>query len=213
MSEYINMIGETCLMPAITINDANKAVDVAKAFLKGGQPVAEVTMRTPEAAEAIKRITNETEFIVGAGTVLTISQAQTAIDAGAKFLVTPGLNPNVVKYAHEKNVEIIPGVCTPSEIELALSFGIKILKFFPANVMGGAKMLKALAGPYSMVKFIPMGGLNASNMREYLSLSNVFALGGTWMAKSDIIDRGAFDIIEELTREAVMNIKNIKTLG
>ena len=210
MNGYIKLIGKTGLMPAITINHAENAIDTAKAFLKGGQPIAEVTMRTPDAEESIKIISGETDFIVGAGTVLTISQAEKAIKAGAKFLVSPGLNPDVVKYAQDMNCEIIPGVATPSEIETALSLGVDILKLFPADVLGGSKMLKALAGPYSMVKFIPMGGLKADNMEEYLLCPNVFALGGTWMAKKDLIDRKEFDQITALTKEALSVINSLR---
>lgn len=197
------------LMPAITINDADKAVPLCKALLNGGQKVAEVPLRTPCAIDAIRRIANETDMLIGAGTVLSISQAQAAIDAGASVLISPGFNPDVVKYAHDKCINIIPGVATPTEIEMAMSYGIDIMKLFPADAMGGPKLLKSLYPPYPKVRFIPMGGISGSNMREYLACPNVFALGGTWIARSGMIDKGAFEDIEETVRQSLFAIKSI----
>lgn len=211
MSQYIDIIGETGLMPAVTINRADNAIETAKAFLRAKQNVAEVTMRTEAAEESIRLIAENTELIIGAGTVHTIEHGKKAIDAGAKFLVCPGFNLDLVKFCQDNNIEIIPGVATPTEIEMALNNNINVVKFFPADLMGGPKMLKALEGPYHMMKFIPMGGINASNMREYLSCSNVYALGGPWMAKAEIIDKQGFDYIEEMTLECVRLIKNLRS--
>ena len=209
MNGYIEMIGKTRLMPAITINHSKDAVSIGDAFVRGGQKVAEVTLRTEDAYKSISLINENTELNVGAGTVLTIEQASRAIDCGAKFLVSPGLNPKIVEFAMDKGIEILPGVATPSEIEAALSMGIEIMKFFPADVMGGTKMLNALRGPYINAKFIPMGGMKYENMAEYLSCSNVFAIGGTWMSKPDVVAKGAFDEIERMTREALELIKSL----
>ena len=207
-SDFLNELEKVKLMPAITINNSDKAVPLAKALINGGLKIAEVPMRTPAALESIKRIANETDMLIGAGTVLTIGQAKDAIDAGASIIISPGFNPDVVKFVHDKCISIIPGVATPSEIELAYSYGIDVLKLFPADVMGGPKLLKALYGPYQSVKFIPMGGINGSNMREYLGCPNVFALGGTWIAKSEMIDKGAFEDIEETVRQSLYAIKS-----
>ena len=192
------------IVPVIVISDAEKAVPLARALCDGGLPCAEVTFRTAQAADSIRAITKALpDMLVGAGTVLTTAQVDEALDAGAKFMVAPGLNPETVRYCKSKGVPILPGVITPSEIESALSLGLDTLKFFPAEAAGGIKMLKSLSSPYGSVRFVPTGGITASNLASYLELKNVLACGGSWMVKDELIKNGDFKKITELTREAV----------
>ena len=192
------------LVPVIVINNVSKAVPLAKALYEGGLPCAEITLRTAEAIDAIRAIADELpDMLLGAGTVLTTTQVDKALASGAKYIVAPGLNPDVVKYCQLQNVPILPGVCTPSEVEQGLALGLDALKFFPAEAAGGVNMLKALAGPYGGVKFMPTGGITQMNLKAYLSVKSVFACGGSWMVKDDLIAAGDFTKITELTREAV----------
>ncbi|MCL2199956.1 MAG: bifunctional 4-hydroxy-2-oxoglutarate aldolase/2-dehydro-3-deoxy-phosphogluconate aldolase [Defluviitaleaceae bacterium] len=192
------------IVPVIVINDVKNAVPLAHALCEGGLPCAEVTFRTAAAAESIRAITKEfPEMLVGAGTVLTPAQVDEATAAGAKFMVSPGLNPATVKYCQEKGIPMLPGVCTPSEIEQGLSLGLEALKFFPAEAAGGVNMLKALSAPYNKMKFMPTGGLTPSNIKDYLAVKSVFTCGGSWMVKDELINNGDFAKIAELTREAV----------
>jgi len=192
------------LVPVIVIKDASKAVSLAKALYDGGLPCAEVTLRTPQAADAIRAIADAMpDMLLGAGTVLTPAQVDKALDAGAKYIVAPGLNPDVVRYCQSKNVPVLPGVCTPSEVEQGLALGLSALKFFPAEAAGGVNMLKSLSGPYGDVKFMPTGGITQNNLKDYLSVKSVFACGGSWMVKDDLIDANDFATITKLTKEAV----------
>jgi 2-dehydro-3-deoxyphosphogluconate aldolase/(4S)-4-hydroxy-2-oxoglutarate aldolase len=192
------------IIPVITLQDTAKAVPLARALCEGGLPCAEVTFRTAAAAEGIKAMTDAfPDMLVGAGTVLTPEQADKAAAAGAKFIVAPGLNPVVVNYCEKKGLPVIPGVMTPSEIEQALALGLRFVKFFPAEAAGGVNMLRALSAPYGAVRFMPTGGVTAANLQNYLSLKNVFACGGSWMVKEDLLAAGDFGEITRLTREAV----------
>lgn len=205
MHPMFEQLATVRLVPVIVINDATKAVPLAKALCDGGLPCAEVTFRTPQAADAIRAIANELpDMLLGAGTVLTTAQVDQAVAAGAKYIVAPGLNPDVVKYCQSKNIPMLPGVCTPSEVEQGLALGLDALKFFPAEAAGGVNMLKALAGPYGGVKFMPTGGITQKNLKEYLSVKSVFACGGSWMVKDELITAGDFAKITDLTREAVL---------
>ena len=197
-------IGKFKIIPVIKIDDANNAVPLAKALSDGGLPIAEVTFRTAAAEESIKQISqNFPDMLVGAGTVLTIEQAEKAKDAGAKFLVSPGFNPKVVKWAIDNNISIFPGCITPTEIEAALEMGLTTLKFFPAQQAGGLAMIKALCAPYTTVKFIPTGGIDLSNLAEYLSFPKVIACGGSFMVKDELIKNSEWRKITELTQAAV----------
>lgn len=208
MHPIFQKLSEMRIVPVIVINDASKAVPLAKALYNGGLPCAEVTFRTACAAEAIRAIAdNVPDMLVGAGTVLNATHVDQALAAGAKFMVSPGFNPETVKYCQSKNVPILPGVCTPTEIEQALSMGVETLKFFPAEAAGGANMLKALSAPYGMVKFVPTGGLTPKNLPDYLAVKSVLACGGSWMVKDELINNDRFDEIEVLTREAVGMVK------
>ena len=191
------------IVPVITIDDPDQAVPLARALAEGGLPCAEITFRTPRAAEALRRITAEVpEMFAGAGTILNPAQAAAARDAGAQFIVAPGFGPRVVDYCLEQGIPIYPGVATPTEVEMALEKGLKTLKFFPAEPMGGLTYLKAIAAPYVDVEFMPTGGINAANIMSYLAFKRVVACGGSWMAPTDWIAAKRFDLIRDEARAA-----------
>lgn len=204
MADIYQKIYETGIIPVIKIEDAKDAVPLAKALIDGGLPAAEITFRTSAAADAIKAVTEAfPDMLVGAGTVLTPEQADAAKAAGAKFIVSPGLNPNVVKHCQEIGITIIPGTSNPSDIEAALELGLTTVKFFPAEAAGGLPMLKAMSAPYGNVRFMPTGGLNENNILSYLSFNKIIACGGSFMVKADYIKNGEFDKIRALTENAV----------
>ena len=207
MKSVAERIYESGIVPVIKLDCAQDAVPLANALLEGGIGVAEVTFRTDAAEEAIRAIRGgQPQMLVGAGTVLTNQQADRAVQAGAQFIVTPGLNQEVVKHCLELGVPIFPGCNTPGTIEAAMALGLKDLKFFPAEQSGGLAMIKALGGPYSSVRFMPTGGINQGNLAEYLACDKVLACGGTWMVKDSLIREGRFDEITRLTREAVLTM-------
>lgn len=209
MQSTLEKLSSMRLVPVVVINDVKDAVPLSQALYEGGLPSAEITLRTPAAIDAIKAISCAVpDMLLGAGTVLTIAQVDAAVNAGAKYIVSPGLNPTVVKYCQSQNILIIPGVCTPSEVECGLSLGLNALKFFPAEAAGGVTMLKALSGPYSDVKFMPTGGISQENLRHYIVLKNVFACGGSWMVKDEFVKSGDFSKITEHTKEAVRLLSN-----
>jgi 2-dehydro-3-deoxyphosphogluconate aldolase/(4S)-4-hydroxy-2-oxoglutarate aldolase len=200
------------IVPVIVIDDAADAIPLGAALSQGGLPCAEVTFRTPNAAEAIARMAGELpDMLVGAGTVLTPQQAARARDAGAKFIVAPGLNPAVVDYCLERAIPVYPGVCTPTEIEMALGKGLQALKFFPAEAAGGLAYLKAVAAPYVGVEFMPTGGINLGNLANYLAFKRVFACGGSWMAPTEWIASKQFDRIRTETENAVRLVRELAT--
>ncbi|MDQ3388129.1 MAG: bifunctional 4-hydroxy-2-oxoglutarate aldolase/2-dehydro-3-deoxy-phosphogluconate aldolase [Gemmatimonadota bacterium] len=204
MKSVVTRLAEFRLMPVIVIDDPVDAAPLAGALMAGGLPAAEVTLRTPGAVEAL-RIIRQTHpgVLAGAGTVLSPQQAKDALDAGAEFIVTPGFNPRVVDYCLERNVPIIPGVCTPTEIEMALERGLEVLKFFPAEPMGGIAFLKAICAPYAMLRFVPTGGISERNLGDYLGFPQVLACGGSWMAPQAFIQQKLFERILAETRRAV----------
>ena len=211
MNNLIKQMEELSVIPVIKIDNADDASPLAAALKKGGLCAAEVTFRTSAAEQAIKNIAKDyPDFLIIAGTVLTTEQADKAMAAGASAIVSPGLNPEVVKHCLQKGYPIIPGVCTPSEVEQGLALGLEYLKFFPAEAAGGVKMISAMAAPYTKVKFMPTGGINTKNIADYLNCKAVFACGGSWMVPSDKIKNGEFDEIEKLTAEAVKTVKEIK---
>jgi len=209
MNEQFAKVLDARIIPVVAIHDAKDADNLAEALIAGGLPSAEITFRTPAAEAAIKAMARRGDITVGAGTVLSVEQAQKAIGAGAGFVVAPGLNPKVVRFCLDNNTPVTPGVATPTDIETAMDLGLEILKFFPAEAFGGLKTLKAMSGPYQTVKFIPTGGLNAQNVVDYLKFPKVAAVGGSWIVKSDAIANGEFDKITRLTREAVEIVKNL----
>ena len=192
------------ILPVIVIDDPDDAVPLARALRDGGLPCAEVTLRTPGAMDSLRRITSEVpEMLVGAGTVLSPAQAAEARSAGARFAVAPGFNRAVVEYCQGADLPVFPGVCTPTEIEMALGAGLSVLKFFPAEPIGGLAFLKAVAAPYTTVSFMPTGGIGPSNLASYLAFPRVVACGGSWMAPNDWIAGKQFDRIRDTTRAAV----------
>lgn len=206
----LDTIGENRLVPVVVLDSVDSAAPLAEALINGGLPIAEVTFRTAAAEESLRRISQIDGLLAGAGTVLTLEQAQQAIDAGAKFIVTPGTNPPVIEYCLKHNVPITPGIATPTDIDLATSFGLNALKFFPAEAIGGVKTLKAISGPYGSIRFIPTGGISASNLGDYLALPNVLACGGSWMVSRSLINEGEFDQIKRLVENAVALAKSIE---
>lgn len=211
MNDVLKRIHEIGIVPVIKIEDIEKAVPLAKALVAGGIPVAEVTFRAARADEAIAKIVAEVpEMLAGAGTVLTVEQADAAIAAGAKFIVSPGFNPKVVAHCVEKGIPVTPGCSNPADMEAAMEFGLDTVKFFPAEAAGGIAYLKAISGPYSNLKIMPTGGINAKNMNDYLAQKNVLAIGGSWMVKADMINAGDFEGITKLCKEAVATMHNFQ---
>ncbi len=204
MQELLSKIHDIGIVPVIAIEDAAKAVPLARALAEGGLAAAEVTFRTAAAEDAIKAIVAEVpEMIVGAGTVLTKDQADRAIKAGAKFIVSPGFNPEITKYVLDKGVCMMPGTATPGEMEQAMALGLDAVKFFPAEPNGGLDMLKALAGPYKTLRWMPTGGINTGNLVDYMKFSRVLACGGTWMVKKELIEGECYDEITAICKAAV----------
>ena len=204
MNAIIEKLGQFGIVPVVVLDDAKDAAPLAKALCDGGLACAEVTFRTDAAEESIHIMTKEfPEMVVGAGTVLTTAQADRAVAAGAKFIVSPGFNPKVVKHCLEKGIPVTPGVATPSEMEQAIECGLEVVKFFPAEPSGGLNMIKAVAAPYTMLKFMPTGGINPQNITPYLQYDKILACGGSWMVKGSLVKEGAFDKITALTKEAV----------
>ena len=192
------------LVPVIAINDAEDAVPLCRALAEGGLPVAEITFRTAAAEEAIRRVHEELpEVLLCAGTVLTTEQVDRAVNAGAACIVSPGLNPEVVKYCISKNIPVCPGTANPSDIEVALSLGLKAVKVFPAEAIGGLKLIKSMAAPYGDMKFMPTGGINEKNMLDYLAFGKILCCGGSWMVPADAVANKDWARITELTRSAV----------
>lgn len=211
MNEVLQKMGQIGIIPVVVLNDVKDAKPLAKALLDGGLPCAEVTFRTEAAEESIRVMAEEyPQLLVGAGTVLTTEQVDRAVAAGAKFIVSPGLNPKVVRYCLDKGVPVTPGVVTPGEIEKALELGLDVVKFFPAEPSGGLPMIKAMAAAYTKLKFMPTGGINAENVVDYLKSDKILACGGSWMVKGDMIAAGEFDKITELCREAAELVKEIR---
>ena len=202
--DMFKTIYELGIIPVVAIDDADKAVPLAKALSEGGLPAAEITFRTAAAEESIRRITAECpDVLVGAGTVLTKEQADRAVAAGAKFIVTPGFNPEMIAYIKSLGIPMMPGAATPGEMEQAMSMGLTNIKFFPAEANGGVAKLKALAGPYQAAKWMPTGGVNAKNLNDYLSFDRIIACGGTWLATGADIAENNWDGITKKCKEAI----------
>jgi 2-dehydro-3-deoxyphosphogluconate aldolase/(4S)-4-hydroxy-2-oxoglutarate aldolase len=205
-AEIFSRIAQLGIVPVITIENADAAIPLADAFIEGGLPVVEITFRTATAAEVIRKMAKERpQLIVGAGTVLTLANLEAAKASGAAFAVAPGLNPQAVKQAQAMGLPFMPGVATPSDIELGLSLGCKLLKFFPAEANGGVGMIEALSAPYKHagIRFMPTGGVNPANLESYLKLDTVAAVGGTWIAKKEDLANGKWDDIRNRCKVAL----------
>ena len=204
MNTMIEKLAEMLVVPVVVLDDEKDAEMLADALVKGGLPCAEVTFRTAAAEDSIRIMsTKYPDMLVGAGTVLTIEQVDKAVAAGAKFIVSPGFDPEIVDYCIEKEIPVLPGVVTPSEAIQAVKRGLEVVKFFPAEQYGGVATIKALAAPFTMLKFMPTGGVNVKNLQDYLGCSKIVCCGGRWMVKGDMIKAGEFDKIAEMTKEAV----------
>ena len=211
MHEVLKKIQEIGIVPVVVLDDAKDAAPLAKALIDGGLPCAEVTFRTEAAEECIRIMAEQfPEMLVGAGTVLTTDQVDRAVAAGAKFIVSPGLNPRIVKYCVEKGILITPGCANPSDVEQAIENGLEVVKFFPAEQAGGLPMIKAMAAPYTNMMFMPTGGISPSNVRDYLGFKKIIACGGSWMVKGDLVKAGDFAKITELSKEAVAIVKEVR---
>ena len=211
MNQILDRIKKTGIIPVVVIDDKKDAAPLADALCKGGLPCAEVTFRTEAAADAIRLMKNtHPEMLVGAGTVLTIHQVDEAIAAGAEFIVSPGFDTVIVDYCMEKDVVVLPGCISPSEAAIAVRKGLSVIKFFPAEQAGGLPFIKASAAPYTTLSFMPTGGINPENVKEYLKYDRIFACGGSWMVKGKLISEGRFDEIQKLTEEAAAIVKEIR---
>lgn len=212
IAEKITQLG---VVPVIKLNNPEKdALPLAKALVEGGLPVAEVTFRAAGAEKAIKIMSDAyPDMLVGAGTVLTTEQIDRAMAAGAKFIVTPGLDPELVKYAQQKNIEIFPGCTTPTDYHTAYKLGLKTLKFFPAEQSGGIAKIKAMSAPFPMFKVMPTGGISLKNLAEYISCPVICACGGSYMVTADLIDNGKFSEITELCKKSLEIVKEARKNG
>lgn len=207
MKDLAERFHEVGVVPVVVLEDVKDAVPLAQALVEGGLPCAEVTFRTAAAEESIRLMAEKfPEMLVGAGTVLTTEQVDAAVKAGAKFIVSPGFDPEIVDYCLKKEIPVLPGCISPSEVAQAVKRGLKTVKFFPAEQAGGVAMIKAMAAPYTGIKFMPTGGINAKNLEDYLSFDKIICCGGSWMVKGDLVAAGEFDKITELTKEAVMTM-------
>jgi 2-dehydro-3-deoxyphosphogluconate aldolase/(4S)-4-hydroxy-2-oxoglutarate aldolase len=211
MAELLEELGQFGVVPVVKIEDAEDAVALGRALMAGGLPCAEITFRTAAAEDAIRRISSTLpEIILGAGTVLSVEQAQQAVRAGARFIVSPGFDRDVVEWCLENDVAVTPGVVTPTEINMALAYDLRIVKFFPAEAMGGIATLKAIGAPYGDVKFIPTGGINQHNLASYLAQPMVHCCGGSWLVSASLISAGKLETITRLAAEAVSIVQSVR---
>lgn len=211
MKAIERQLEEFGVVPVVVLEDVKDALPLADALVKGGLPCAEVTFRTEAAGDSIRQMTERyPDMLVGAGTVLTTDQADRAVDAGAKFIVSPGFDPEIVDYCLKGDIPVFPGCVTPSEVAQAVKRGLRVVKFFPAEQFGGVSTIKALAAPYTTVRFMPTGGVNAKNLKDYLECGKVVCCGGSWMVKGSLIKEGRFDKVLEMTKEAAGLVKEIR---
>ena len=209
--EIAGWIRQLGIIPVVVIDRAESALDLGEALVRGGLPCAEITFRTEAAAESIQRLSREQpEILLGAGTVLSEDQARRAQDAGAQFIVSPGLNMQVVDFCRDQGIAVFPGVCTPTEIDAARNRGLKVVKFFPAEPIGGLTYLKAIAAPYSDISYIPTGGIGLRQLAEYLAFSKVLACGGSWLVRKEWLASGQFDRVTQAAAEAVRLVKETR---
>lgn len=209
MHNFREQLGKIKIVPVVAIEESENANNLADALVEGRLPCAEITFRTAAAADSIRIMAKRGDILVGAGTVITVSQAKQAVDNGAKFIVSPGFVTKVVEYCVDNRIPVLPGICTPTELCLALEYGLNVVKFFPAEAYGGLATLKALSAPFANMRFVPTGGISASNVSEYLNFKKVLACGGSWMVKSDMISKQNFDEITKLTLEASSIVEKI----
>ncbi len=206
--DLLEGLGTLGIIPVVKIEDSGQAADLAGALIKGGLPCIEITFRTQAAEDSIRKIAAaEPEMLIGAGTVLSLAQASRAVTAGARFIVSPGFDAQVVTWCVKQGVPVVPGIATPTEALMAMSLGLKVLKFFPAEALGGISMLEAMAAALPGVKYIPTGGINVSNMADWLRLPIIHAVGGSWLATPKLLADSAFDEVTRLTAEALAQVR------
>jgi 2-dehydro-3-deoxyphosphogluconate aldolase/(4S)-4-hydroxy-2-oxoglutarate aldolase len=203
VTDVVDRLAEIAVVPVVVLERAEDARQLGEALKAGGLPCAEVTLRTPAAEDVIRELARDPDIVLGAGTVLTADQADRAVDAGARFIVSPGFSQSVVRRCAERGVPVFPGVATPTEIQSALAAGLNVVKFFPAETLGGVRALRAMSAPFGDVRFMPTGGVSASNLGEYLAVPSVVAVGGSWMVASQLVRDGRFDEVTRLSEEAV----------
>lgn len=207
MHKVLEQIQKLGIVPVVKLDNIEDAIPLAKALTEGGLPCAEITFRTDAAESAIRMVASEfPDMLVGAGTVLTTEQVDRAVNAGAKFIVSPGLNPRIVRYCVEKGIPITPGCSNPSDVEQAIELGLEVVKFFPAEAAGGLNMIKSMAAPYHKMKFMPTGGITEKNLLSYLDFPKIIACGGSWMVSEALIENKEFDKIKEITKDAVVKM-------
>jgi len=210
MSDLLTSVLARRLIPVLALADAAAADPIADALAAGGLPVAEITLRTPSAIRVVERMARRAEMIVGAGTVLTVAQAQQALDAGAQFMVSPGFDPEVAGFCHDRGIPVLPGVSTPTEIQTALAHGVDTVKYFPAEAFGGFRTVRALSAPYPAVRFVPTGGITADNLAGYLELPQVAACGASWMVSADLIAAARFEEIRQRIVAALKIVEEVE---
>jgi len=203
MNDALSQVLSRRIIPVIVLDDPAAAGPLADALIAGGLPCAEITLRSPAALKALSAMAGRGDIVVGAGTVLSVDQARQARSAGAQYMVCPGFAPDVVTYCREAQIPVLPGVCTPTDIHLALNHGIHTVKYFPAEAVGGLHTLKALSGPFPMMRFVPTGGITAENLMRYLAHPNVAACGGSWIVARELIASGNFAAIRQRVSAAV----------
>jgi 2-dehydro-3-deoxyphosphogluconate aldolase / (4S)-4-hydroxy-2-oxoglutarate aldolase len=209
-SSVLATLAQLRLVPVIELQNADHAAPLAHALIAGGLPVAEVTFRSAAAPESLRRMAAIPGVCLGAGTIINVDQAKQAIDCGAQYLVSPGCSGKVIDFARSQNIPIFPGIATPTDIILAIDHGVEIVKFFPAETYGGVKALQSLSAPFPQIKFVPTGGINATNLASYLALSRVVACGGSWMVEKSLIAAGNF---AEITRRSAEAIKLVQPVA
>ena len=210
-NEVVDAIGRFGIVPVVTIENVEIAQQLADALREGGLPLMEVTFRTSAASKVLETLSKSgSDILLGAGTVLTTDQTKSALDAGARFIVSPGLNRKIVEFCLSRSIAVFPGVVTPTEISAAMEMGLYLLKFFPAEVMGGVKYLKAVSAPFRTVRFIPTGGIDSSNILSYFQIPAVWAVGGSWMIRKELIDQKKFQEISKCTADALKLISGVK---
>ncbi|SFK61840.1 2-dehydro-3-deoxyphosphogluconate aldolase / (4S)-4-hydroxy-2-oxoglutarate aldolase [Lachnospiraceae bacterium KH1T2] len=211
MDKVLERLSDFGVVPVVVLNRSENAAALADALCEAGLACAEVTFRTEAAGESIRAMkAAHPKMLIGAGTVLTTAQVDMAISCGAEFIVAPGFDPEVVDYCLEKKITVVPGCVTPSEVAQGVNRGLEVLKFFPAEQAGGLPMIKAMAAPYTNVKFMPTGGINENNLADYLECSKIVCCGGSWFVKSDLIENGSFDKIKEKARKAVNIVRSVR---
>ncbi len=207
MPDPSNLLARYRIVPAVVIDDVKTATPLADALVAGGLPVVEVTLRTPQALKALEEMAGRQDILVGAGTVTTLAQFDAARRAGARFIVTPGLDENIIRHANRRDLMVIPGAVTPTEILRAQNMGLNLVKFFPSHAFGGLATIEALSGPFPTMKFMPTGGISLDNLADFLKHPSVFGCGGTWMAKREWLMAGEWKLVTEACRKTVALVK------